>query len=381
MPPDEPGERDRPAWLGISRPCWAITLAAVPLHLALALATDLSPDEAYYLAAARSSGLVPRMVDHPPLLVWMLRATDVAGPVELRVRVWAIVLSLATSLAAVSLARARGADARTAQITAWIVSWALLPTAGAFVTTPDGPLLLLFTIALLLAARAKPLAAAACLGLAVVAKVVALPLAAVVALADRRLRWPLTVACALAAPLALPSLRFQLVHAFADRPSAWSLGAALGAVLAAAAAQAALWTPFSLTRGFSAIRRGPTLDRSLVVALTALLLVSAVARAFPPEPNWWAPAGLLLAIAASRAERPAPRALILVVLLPTAIASLHTLHPFLPIARAADPTARLHGWQTPATEPLDAPGIGAYGPAAERCIYRNMCSELRFNSE
>ena len=33
-----------------------VVAAAIPLHVALALGTDLSPDEAYYLCAARRGG-------------------------------------------------------------------------------------------------------------------------------------------------------------------------------------------------------------------------------------------------------------------------------------------------------------------------------------
>ena len=54
---------------------------------------------------------------------------------------------------------------------------------------------------------------------------------------------------------------------------------------------------------------------------------AALARALPPEPNWWAPAALIVVAAAARAPRASPtgrRALLLSVLLPTAIATAHT---------------------------------------------------------
>ncbi len=94
---------------GLPPAAWAIVAAAVPVHLGLALVTDLSPDEAYYLCAARLGG--GRIVDHPPLTLWLLALSDrwFVGPVELRVRIWAVVFSFATGLACVALARARGA--------------------------------------------------------------------------------------------------------------------------------------------------------------------------------------------------------------------------------------------------------------------------------
>src|SRR5262245_37697482 len=55
----------------------------------------LSPDEAYYLCAARRGWPI---VDHPPLLGWLLAAFDRMGPVELRVRLVAILLQAITAL-------------------------------------------------------------------------------------------------------------------------------------------------------------------------------------------------------------------------------------------------------------------------------------------
>ena len=56
-------------------------------------------------------------------------------------------------------------------------------------------------------------------------------------------------------------------------------------------------------------------------------------------------------------------------------AAAHTAYPCLPLPLRADPTARLHGWSR-GPEPLEAPGIGPYGPAAERCVYRSKCEEI-----
>jgi hypothetical protein len=370
-----------------------VVAAAIPFHLALALGTELSPDEAYYLCAARRGGLVPDLVDHPPLLPWLLRLGDhLGGPIELRVRLWAILLSAATGLAVVALARRFGAQRDGALLAAWVASWALLPTAGGFVTTPDGAALLAVAVALLAIGRPRGLAlAAAALFVGALAKVVVLPIALVLALAELRPEGPdrrpslaraaaLLAGPALALPLLGPSLRFQLHHAFTQTATTgWSPALAAGALLAAVSAQALLWSPPVLWLGARALPRVPLGPRAVALSLTGLVLLSAVARGVPPEPNWWAPAALILvAAAALRADALTPRArrgLVLAILVPTLVAAAHTVRPFLPLTELADPTARLHGWRR-GPEPIHAPGVGSYGPAAERCIYRNDCGEI-----
>jgi 4-amino-4-deoxy-L-arabinose transferase-like glycosyltransferase len=370
-----------------------LVAAALPFHLALALGTDLSPDEAYYLCAARRSGAVPDLVDHPPLLPWLLRLGDhLGGSIELRVRLWAILFSAATGLAVVALARRFGARREGALVAAWVGSWALLPTAGGFVTTPDGAAL--FAVALALLAIGRPrgaLLAAVALFVGALAKVVVLPIALVLALVELRSVGPsrraaigraaaLLAGPALALPLLGPSLRFQLHHAFAQTAtSGWSPSLALGAVIAAVTAQALLWSPPVLWIGGRALPLVPQGPRSVAFCLSALVLVSALVRGVPPEPNWWAPAALILvaaaAVGADALTPRARRALVLAVVLPTLVAAVHTVRPFLPLAEGLDPTARLHGWSR-GVEPLKAPGLGIYGPAAERCVYKNDCKEI-----
>ena len=364
----------------IPRAAWAIVGAAVPVHLGLALATDLSPDEAYYLCSARLHAPIP---DHPPLAVWLIALGDRASalPVELRVRVWAVALSFATGLSLVRLAQARGADREGCTLAAWIGTWALLPMAGGFVTTPDGPLLLAVTVALL--SLRTPLAGLWLLGGAL-SKVVAIPAGAVLALSNRqaplRARLALVVGPLLALPILVPSLRFQLQHAYGRAGSTWSPFLAGGAVIAAISAQALLWSPAVLWLGLRGLRALALPDRALVAGISLLVLVSALVRAVPPEPNWWAPAAIVVIAAFARSASSlsprARRALLATVVLPTVVAAVHTVRPFLPLPARADPTARLHGWSR-GQEPSDAAGVGAYGPAAERCVYRDDCREIR----
>jgi hypothetical protein len=338
---------------------------------------------------------VPRgaahIADHPPLTLWLLSASDrwPIGPVELRVRVWAVLLSFLTGLAIVVLARARGAGDGGCTLAAWVGSWALLPMAGGFVTTPDGPLLLAIMAALLATARPSRGAALAG-GLALLAgalsKVVALPVGALLAAAHRRAspgaRAVLGAAPLLALPILLPSLRFQLRHAFGTgAPGGWSAVAAGEAVIAAVTAQALLWSPAVLWHGARGLRVAPLPDRALVAGLSTLVLVSAVVRGVPPEPNWWAPAALVTivaaAVSAGAVSFRARRALLASVLLPTAIAAAHTARPFLGLPARIDPTARLHGWSR-GDGPEDAAGVGPYGAAAERCVYQAECKNILF---
>jgi hypothetical protein len=399
----------------------AVVLAALPLRLVLALSTDLSPDEAYYLCAARQPGLAPPMPDHPPLLAWLLRLGDgLPLPLELRVRIWPLLLSTALGFMCVELARRQGANRSARLAAAWLGSWSLLPMAGGFVATPDGPALL--SCAVLLwwttagasepghasgAARAGSarvaidFAAGLAALLGTLAKVVIAPIAALVALASARpvaVRAAIAFAPWVALPWLLPSLRFQARHALGQPAgAAWHVVDAAGAMATAAVAQLALWSPWvvavGIARCWRAARPAPrsadprnlrdSMPRAhvLVVGLfTALVSTSALVRAVPPEPNWWAPAAVVVLVAAAlRAGQLAPtrRAVMLATaVLPTIVVATHVAKPWLPLPLEVDPTARLHGWSTD-RPPLQAPGIGVYGAAAERCVYRADCQEIQ----
>ena len=386
---------------------WWVIAAGLPVHIALAVATDLSPDEAYYLCAARHPQGVTQLVDHPPLLPWLLALSDGLTflPLELRVRLWPIASSFVLGALCVALVRRRGGSSAACTTAAWLSTWSLLPMAGGFVATPDGPALVAVAT-LLLWAGGEPfsrapvagatkrdrsparwrvaLGVALATGLGTLAKVVVIPVALTLT-ANTPRRSGVTnaavfLALALSAPLTLQSLGFQLAHAFsAPAETAWTVADALGAVAGAALAQVLLWSPWILWRGARALPHMPRPDRAVVGLLTVLCLASAVVRAVPPEPNWWAGAAIVVVVAAATTApdlAPSRRlAMLTTAVFPSVLVLAHTLHPFLPLPQRADPTARLHGWSH-GTEPLEAPGIGPYGPAAERCVYRGQCADI-----
>jgi hypothetical protein len=375
-----------------------IAAAALPVRAILAASTDLSPDEAYYLCAARAEGVLPPIADHPPLMPWLLRLSDALTflPVELRVRVWPMALSFLLGIGCIELARRRGADRAGCLLAAWIGSWALLPMTAGFVATPDGPASVASLAALVWAGSTEPaeprlrarsaawtLVTGLVLAAGALAKVVVVPIAVVVAILARGRSYAhrtlLLVPLAASFPLLVPSLRFQLHHAFADRPDAWRPAGALASLAEAALVQGLLWSPWVLARGFRAARALPAADIGLLASMSAMVGISALARGVPPEANWWAPAALVVVTGAAIARSPLRRAaragLLATVVLPTLIAALHVLRPFLPLPPQADPTARLHGWSE-GREPVGAAGVGIYGPAAERCVYRGTCEEI-----
>jgi hypothetical protein len=362
----------------------AIALGSLPLRLALAWATDLSPDEAYYLAAARHGLTIP---DHPPATVWLLRLTELlpAGwPLEVRARAPWLLLGLLVSVLMVELVRSLSDDPQAQRWAAVLGSWLLLPLAGGFLATPDAPAFL----AALVLIRAESCSrdrsalawtlAAGFVGM--LFKVIVAPVALVLALTSRRSlprRAATVAACLLALPWCWPSLGFQLHHVFVPGP--WTAGAAAAALAAALGGQLGLWTPLVpvVAWRFRAASLSPAFAAAAV--LLGLFVASALLRATPPEPNWIAPAWIPVLAAASAALPAAPKLARAGVLATGPVLSVvlasHVLVPWLPLPAATDPSARLHGWSRGAP-PVDAAGLGPYGPSAERCVYQGDCEEI-----
>jgi len=385
-----------------------IAMGSAPLRLALALSTDLSPDEAYYLSASRLGVRIP---DPPPLLIWLLHLSDglpAAVPLQLRVRLWPLLFGtlIPLLLVAVMIRRYR-ASAATQRWVAVLSAWLPLPLAGGFLATPDAPAALAITLLIALAPHPSAgtqspqssdepsgfgptawlrggglrAAASGCVAwLGTVAKVSVAPAALPFALLSRRAladKTMIAAALAAATPLVLPSLLFQLHHAFASET--WTPGAMMTSVGAAIGGQLAIWTPMVVVLGLGRDAQCERAHRAVLLLFWALFLVSAVVRAAPPEPNWMAPAGLVMMIGASR-RLPSCRGWVRggCLLLGPGLALLfasHVLCPWMPLRPWTDPAARLHGWsQRMGSE--TAAGVGGYGAAAERCVYDRDCTQI-----
>lgn len=366
-------------------------------RLALVPRFEFVPDEAYYLTWARGAAAV----DHPPLVAWLTRAPLALGlrPIELAARVVPVLAALAAALALDALVAALGAS-RRARLALVALALLPLPAAGALLLTPDAPLLACVSAALALAlAPGRPPPAARALGLALLAalallaKTHALLLLPSLALA-RRARgaaapdlprgWlALAAAAQLAAlPWALPSLAFQLAHAFTARGPAAGLAAPppfpLGGLALFALGQVALALP-----ALALVPRRVVTSPERALAVAALVpvvpvLVSALVRV--PEANWSAPSYpallALLALASDRLPAPRVRGSLAAVVAVAAALHLQLAAPYLPLPPRADPTARLRGWRAWACDRGPLPtrdALPAYALPAVRAVYGPEC--------
>lgn len=368
-------------------PFWRAAVALSLARLALCARFDLSPDEAYYLTWAQgSSGH-----DHPPLIGWLARVPLALGvhPVELAARVIPVLCALVSTLALDALLAHLDASPR-ARWTLLVVTLLPLPATGALLLTPDAPLLALGSVALFVAlsprvsSRIRAITLTLCAGLMVLAKVNALMLvpALLIALRPRERWWvPMLGAQAAALGFALPSLVFQLQHAFSAQGPVEGLGAPPPFPLAGlpifVSGQLGLLLP-SLALGLR--RPRSPVERALaafIAVQTLPVLVSALVRI--PEPNWTAPAWpavlVYLALGAEAVSLRVWRASVSLTLAVAVALHLQVVRPFLPIAHDKDQSARLHGWKRWVCEggPLPVGGLPPYATRAEREIYAPLC--------
>jgi 4-amino-4-deoxy-L-arabinose transferase-like glycosyltransferase len=201
------------------------------LRLAVAGATPLSADEAYYWVWSRA--LAPGYLDHPPMVaLWIAAGTALAGDGALGVR---LLGPLSAALGSVLLARAAadllpGEEAergRAGLVAAVLMNATLLFGIGAVTMTPDTPLLFFWTVVLWALGRLWAtghggwwLAAGAAAGLAGASKYTAVLLVPGVLLwvvAVPRLRtwlrrWQPWAAAALGLALVAPVLAWNAAH-------------------------------------------------------------------------------------------------------------------------------------------------------------------------
>lgn len=201
------------------------------LRLAVAAATPLSGDEAYYWIWSRA--LAPGYLDHPPMVALFIRAgTAIAGANALGVRLLGPLSALAGSALLAAAARdLLGVDRVAASRAAVLLNATLMLAAGSVTMTPDTPLIFFWTATLAAFGRALvgepalflPLAGF-CAGLAFCSKYTAallLPaLAGAVLVHPRTRAWlarpPVYLAAAIGLTTTLPVLLWNARHGFAS---------------------------------------------------------------------------------------------------------------------------------------------------------------------
>lgn len=130
----------------------AALLMLTVIRFAVAAATPLSGDEAYYWVW--SHALAPGYLDHPPMVaLWIWAGTAVAGEGALGVRLLGPLSAAAGSLLLAGAAEALFPGRRASVPAAALLNGTLLLGVGAVTMTPDTPLLFFWTAALWALAR------------------------------------------------------------------------------------------------------------------------------------------------------------------------------------------------------------------------------------
>jgi 4-amino-4-deoxy-L-arabinose transferase-like glycosyltransferase len=386
----------------------AIVAASGLVRLGLASIVPLVPDEAYYWEWSRR--LAPGYFDHPPLIAILIAAGSTAfGDTPLGVRFFPVLCGTVAMGLVAALARRLGGG--TAAIRAAVISTVVpLSAVGLVLATPDAPLLLALAATLFAIDRAleKPawssaatawwMAAGLAAGAGLSAKYSAalLPLGVLVAMLASRALAPRMaapgpyLAGAAAIVVFLPvviwnahrdwiSFAFQLDHGFGA-----GSGSVLGRQLELFAGQLGLVTPIlfvliAVVSASSLRRTEPRRFLLAVVAVTTFAVFVYSAMHSRVQPNWPAPAYVpgfvLLAIhAGGRRWRAWRVGGIALAALATALLSLHTIRPVLPLNSADDPVAQAFGWAALADSvAIEASGVA--GSAAAVWIAANRYQE------
>lgn len=405
------------------RPLLGGSIAAVVILVALltglrfwaAGAFGLAADEAYYWIWSRHLAL--GYFDHPPMVAVLIRAsTAVFGDGEFGIRWLSVLLGAAASLGVWRLVWRITDDRRLALAGAALVQGTLFLGAGAMLVTPDTPLVLFWTLALLALVEvwrtgqgAWWLAAGLAIGLAFVSKYTAVFLGAgvliwLVAVPELR-RWflsPWTYAGgALCLAVMAPTLWWNLAaggasltkqfgravpHAF-DPRFVPEFVAGQAALLTPLIGLLVLWGLWVISRDAMRTRAaGPVLLAATTLPLvaylvwyglfdrvqgnwTACLLPASIAAAVigAAHPPAWAPGRLLIAVST--------RFGLVVGIVIGLLVVGHAAWRIVPIA--VDPTNQLFGWadvaarveRAAAEEGAVAIGVGSYTLNAELRYY------------
>jgi 4-amino-4-deoxy-L-arabinose transferase-like glycosyltransferase len=138
----------RPVWAGSARAVLLLVAVLTVLRLWAAGALGLAADEAYYWMWSKNLSF--GYFDHPPMVAVLVRAsTAVFGDTEFGIRWLSVLLGAAASLGVWRLVWRLTGDRAAATAGAGLVQATLFLGAGALLVTPDTPLVLFWTLALL----------------------------------------------------------------------------------------------------------------------------------------------------------------------------------------------------------------------------------------
>lgn len=337
------------------RVLWGAIGVCLVARLALALGTDIYPDEAYYWTWSRN--LQASYFDHPALIAWSIRLFGI--------RPGALLFGLATLVGVYRLARSFDADHVSAL--AATALFASTPAANLLgtIATPDAPLLCFWVwtlVALRSPHRAAWVATGALWGLSMLSKYNGILLGAPILVVW--FRQPLKVlgvglvALAVTSPTIVwnamnewEGFRFQFAHGLGG-------GGGLNTFLEFLGGQFGMAGPLALVLMIVWLVRGPRLSPLGVALLVPVLFFGWASMKARGEANWSAAAWLAGAVGVSRLGHPRWTLAALGVNV-TAIVVGTGLLLFPPTPMLGNPAVqKLHGWA--ALEPIGALGLPVF---------------------
>ena len=379
------------------------TIAITALRLWYATNLGLAPDEAYYWTWSLDPSL--HYHDHPPLLAWLIRGgTWLAPSGALGVRLSSILLGAAVVPVVYHIARIADLDPSHAAICAAFVNLLPMPSTGAIMATPDAPLALCWSVAILSLmrlSRHESIADWYILGAATGAGLLAKHSAALIPIATAFLLWTIPsirarirtvhpwLAAGLAVVIALPyffseagagfpSIGHQISHLSGNLPGGGTGIAGFPLRLAGLlAGQFGLLTPLVAILAGVQLAGYSKLDpvrRIILAGLFVPILATMAAAVFThPEQNWASlghPLAAVAVVSMIRKRRILLAATIGLAALLTVVIHIHAARPFLPLPSMKDPVSRMHGWddllsKLPGANGMDAIVCDNYGLAAE----------------
>ena len=383
---------------GLTLPALLLALLTA-LRLAVAAATPLSPDEAYYWVWSRA--LQPGYLDHPPMVaLWIRLGTALAGDTALGVRLLGPLAAAVGSWMLADAADRLYPGRRYGVPAATLLNATLMLGVGAVTMTPDTPLLFFAVVTLWALARVEVrpawwLVVGVAIGLAMDSKYTGTLLAAGPVLwvagsrrwAVLRSPWP-WLGGLVSVLLFAPVIWWNAQHGWASfakqggRTGNWAPQQAVQHLLELVGGQIGLATPIvfvlmaaGLWRAGKAAWRGESAGLLLsALAVPGLLVFAEHAIGARVQANWLAILYPPLAVGGATVLTGWRRTATGLGLALTAVVYVQAVFAPLPLPRKSDPTlARLGGWPALAAE-ADAMRLGQglgfvasedYGEASE----------------